>query len=400
MGTCIPNTGTCTPDPNAYKSIDENASDMQQKLNDASNATTSNQNEITETHNEPVTTLFDEHNLSLSCISLSPNDWNYYEYLLLYGYLRAYAVYTIGHDTIMLIFKYFDESYIFSIKKNSQLLSKPINVNSPYVIPLHRQCIDDKINTIFYIPSDRKSIKFELKVPTYKLSGDQKMMVYVGLSCDKLQCYAKGVTQFNARTRKLLPVQVCSMKNWMRLKENEIVKFKVNIKVIDACNITSIFIPRINLSEIVEYEWNIDNKLLEMFQNADVNTSFYSNNFDENGTWCLEFIPCTKDGECIVGLGLIKLPLNMHSIKVHVTLYVNGKKTWGIFGNEQITFDHQYKWSHSSDGREPPTSVMLNSELFMLRQLRFNLKITVQSFFAYDEEGKRIAIPAYHWKRR
>ena len=333
-------------------------------------------------------------------LALSPNDWDYRNKLIFYGYIRRNAVDTIIHDVMRIIFTYFHPIYVFPIIKGHQPLSQSTDSKQQHRIRLYQKKIDDIMDIMFYISTDHKRIVFRLKIPQNKLSDDQQIIIYTELRCESMQFYAKDVTKFDAKKQQRCYFNICFMKNWLQFEHREIMEFKAHFKVIDAKNIESVKTPPVILSETVEYEWNIDDKLLYLFKNAEVNTSFYSNSFDLNEMWCLKCIPCNVAAKCIVGLGLIKLPLRIHSINVHVKLYVNNKLFWGSYDRGGVTFNHEYKWSYDGQGTSGYIAAMLNSKLYKLKQLSFKIEIIINSVFAYDDQGKAIAVPACHWKDR
>ena len=336
--------------------------------------------------------------------SVSRNDWYYAHYNSFCQYIRKNAPHTISNDIITIIFNYYDKRYTCFVSKNAGALSQSNKAKKStiYLSNTIHSNYDGWLAAIG-IGANQKSIKFILRPAI----GNEEMIVYVQLSCYGLPFYAKKVKKFDSKTKNKLSIDICSVKKWLKWDEDKTMEFKANIQILAS---KGEYHQTVNariwrVTEHVKYLWKIDEELLNMFKTAeDVNTSFYSQDFAEHGNWCLKCIPCTQQADCVLGLGIIGLPLDIHSIEVHADIRLDlgpGKRkkhVWGFFTSKCITFDHQYKWAYSDDGKRV-TVIMRNSELYKLKTLSFWIEIRIESVFAYGDDGQKIAVPACKWNK-
>lgn len=318
--------------------------------------------------------------------------------LVVNGYLRQINKHLMVDDVNKLILMFCIPSYNVRIQQNSLQQALKQSKHESYVTQIFWQRLNDYQQIYFFVVSDSDKIYAQIEFLDGVISSCNAIIACIELRCEQLQFYGKHVKKY-IHTETFLCLEICDIKRWERFNLNEELVFILNVEIFDTICIESGEIPALELNDKIKvskntiFEWIVDDKLLNEFKNAARDTSFYSNNFNENENFCLEFIPCDGNGNCRVGLSVIKLPIGIHSLKIDYELFMNNERIWKLHGDNAVIFDHSYEWQY---GMGP---VMSNSGLYSLKELKIQVVLTVGLVFKYNEDMKAIIVPKWRWKQ-
>eukprot|EP01084_Bolivina_argentea_P101034 181210_1 len=259
---------------------------------------------------------------------------------LVFGYIKQITCNT-PTDIIDLCFVFYDDVYEW-VLNTSQLHSfiydynayeqnKNILSGAPFITnEIQFQCMLSKDYSQSQVKFDLYilSIPPPIKSVTYFMQLFCTQFQYEFRSFDVQTCVGKS-KGWPSKT-----VTIANVKTFQQLN----LECYLEILAIEYNDITALQVPRNYYKPIVmnvesEYKWNIDNKLLNIFKQADNGRGYYADSFN-NDCFCIIVSPngsgLHTKGQFILGLKLLKLHHKLKSISLNINIeaYTNKKILW------------------------------------------------------------------------
>ena len=141
---------------------------------------------------------------------------------------------------------------------------------------------------------------------------------------------------------------------------------------------------RLATTSRVRFEWNINEIIMKLFQQARCGKSYSS--IDINNIWCLCCYPNGNDqtskGYLVLSLKLIRLPPNIRSIVANLKFETKA----------QNVFPHQekYKFSYEESEHLWWSTLLTTQSLYDMNQLSFSVSIEIIKVYADTKKEKEI----------
>ena len=152
------------------------------------------------------------------------------------------------------------------------------------------------------------------------------------------------------------------------------------------------------MNKIINYEWIINNDLLQQFKSQKTGKFFYSPNFGLDGkeingknfSWSMYCVPNMK-GEVCYGLLLLNLPPKINKIIVNIIIST-GKSTFTL-NKKGLTLDYP-NFADTADRSGDHNTKILQEDLQQFNSMKFNTKIEIIDVLTGNTES----LPSEQWQ--
>lgn len=291
-------------------------------------------------------------------------------------YIDNKSVCMVADDVRKIILNYLSSNYVFELNSKEKTL--------------HCFTVDSVLNMKAYCYVLNSTVIFGIDIPQNTLQTNQEFIVYIDLQEETTGLHVKRVAKMSKRKDGVEYALDLSTES------KETYQIKCNLKILDSVNIPHIEAPSTCLKDTTVYNWTLSHELLEKLKKADVDQQFYSDDFGMSNNWCVKLIPCDSNGDFVIGVSLLKLPLSISSVCAHIKIKCNNKIVW--LANYKTKFDHSYEWVYTDLGetrtghRQP---IMTNSQLYRTSGLKFEINIKLTKVF----NAQNKVVPSYKWEK-
>jgi len=345
-------------------------------------------------------------------ILMNENEWNYNDALLVHAYIRQHFDSVIPREIIKLLLRQLRCEWLWRITDAVWRSTEPDRLQGvSFECVFGNQVMTANCDIDVQISNgDLAQRRSSFRFVFTELPAVKRLLLYTEWKCDAIHLYYKGCVQLLVSDNRAITAWEFSEHDAVGLQQCQSAEFEGYVEVLDVEMLHEHTVhtandrvdgdyfgrKRIWLQRCVSYEWNIDPVLLQKFKHAAVEKAFYSRNFDScHQNWCLRCIPCNKDGVCSVQVALLRMPMDIHSVKAEVELMLNGKAVW-TSSMKDIVFDRDYQWFCNND-----LNAVKTSELYFMDKLRLSVSIKILVVYTYDtrNKGEAIAVPPCDWHK-